>query len=320
MYTYTNSVRNHPLTPSLGKRGDGILLFLISLFSMILIIILLYLMLLFILWTIFGSFGWVIIERARDWFAWNERWKVFGWRSYCPGCEGKLLVRWQLIPLAWWLIQRGKCFRCNLPIPARYCWIELIMGVMFVITGLGVLWVDPSAELIQLVWGELIGWLAVTWLLTLMIIHDLKTQELNLYTRVMLFVVSVALIFTMPNQIRLAWFVWSIALTAIFGVIYLLAKRYATRLHEWVTTEWFGEGDVMVAMLLWLLSGPMIVEWWVLMSIQMIFIYLIASSMLWIVFYLFTHGDDIQKERKIPFLPAMIIAWWGIGIWSQYFW
>jgi prepilin signal peptidase PulO-like enzyme (type II secretory pathway) len=274
---------------------------------------------LFILWTILGSFGWVIIERAKDGFAWNERWKVFGWRSYCPWCDGKLLVSWQLIPLLWWLIQRWKCFRCKLPIPTRYCWIELIMGVMFVITGWWILWMDPSPELIQEVWWALIGWLGVTWLLTLIIIHDIMTQELNLYTRVMLLVLSVVLIFTMSSPIRIGWFVWSIVLTAVFGAIYLWAKRYATRKNNWTPTEWFGEWDVMVAMLLWLLSGPLIAQWGVVMSIQMVFIYLIVSSVLWILFYLLTHGSDIEHERKIPFLPAMIIARWGIVLWSQYF-
>lgn len=274
---------------------------------------------LFILWTIFGSFGWVIVERARDWFSRNERWKVFGWRSYCPGCDGKLLVGRQLIPLLWWLIQKWKCFRCKLPIPNRYCWIELIMGLMFVVTWVGILWVDPSVEVVQSIWLDFIGWLAVTRLLTLMIIHDIKTQELNLYTRVMLFVVSVVLIFTMGSSVRLAGFVGSIVMTGVFGIIYLSAKRYATRQNDGVPTEWFGEGDVMVAMLLWLLSGPLIAQWGIVLSVQMVCIYLVASSALWIVFYLLTHENDLTHSRKIPFLPAMIIAWWGIVIWSQYF-
>lgn len=274
--------------------------------------------LLFILWTIFGSFGWVIIERARDWFAWDEWWNVFGWRSYCPWCNGKLLTAWQLIPLVWRLIQRWKCFRCKLPIPTRYCWIELIMGVLFVITGFGVVWIAPSIENIQIMWGELIGWLVVTWLLTLIIIHDIKTQELNLYAWVMLFVVSIILIFTMDMDIWIAWFVWWIALMIIFGGIYLWAKWYATRKNNGIPTEWFGEWDVMVALLIGLLSGPLIIQRWTMLSIQMIFIYLILSSVLWIILYFVTHGRELTREKKIPFLPAMIMAWWLIVVWTQY--
>lgn len=275
--------------------------------------------LLFILWTILGSFGWVIIERAKDWFAWNERWKVFGGRSYCPGCDGKLLTSRQLIPLLGRLIQKGKCFRCKLPIPTWYCVIELIMGLMFVITWLWVLGVSPSIEMIQAMGWELIGRLLVTWLLTLIVIHDVMTQELNLYARVILFVTSIGLIFTMDSTIWTSGFIWSLVLTAVFGTIYLSAKRYATRKNNGIPTEGFGEGDVMVAMLLGLLSGPLIAERGVVTSIQMMLIYLVASSALWIVFFLLTQWFTSIKDRKIPFLPAMILAWWGIVVWAQYF-
>jgi prepilin signal peptidase PulO-like enzyme (type II secretory pathway) len=272
--------------------------------------------LLFILWTIFGSFGGVIIERAKEWFAWNERWKVFGWRSYCPWCDGELLVWWQLIPLLWWLIQRGKCFRCKLPIPQWYCWIELIMGGVFVITGLWVVWVSDPLLVLQSMGWELIGWLMVSWLLTLIVIHDLRTQELNLYAWVLLFVTSVILIFTMDASIWTAWFIWAIVLVAVFGCIYLGAKRYATKKNDGIPTEWFGEWDVMVALLLGLLSGPLIAQWWLISSIQMIFVYLVLSSSLWIIWYLVSQWFVTIHDRKIPFLPAMIIAWWVIAVWQ----
>jgi hypothetical protein len=54
-------------------------------------------------------------------------------------------------------------------------------------------------------------------------------------------------------------------------------------------------------------------------SIQMMLIYLVASSALWIVFFLLTQWFTSIKDRKIPFLPAMILAWWGIVVWAQYF-
>jgi hypothetical protein len=71
-----------------------------------------------------------------------------------------------------------------------------------------------------------------------------------------------------------------LVLTAVFGTIYLSAKRYATRKNNGIPTEGFGEGDVMVAMLLGLLSGPLIAERGVVTSIQMMLIYLVASSAL----------------------------------------
>lgn len=269
---------------------------------------------LFIFGTILGSFGWVIIERAKGWFARNEWNKVFGGRSYCPGCNEKLLTWWQLIPLVGRRLQRGKCYRCKLPIPARYCWIEIGMGVIFVITWLGVLGLSPNIEMISSIGWELIWWLLAMWLLTLILIHDIMTQELNLYARVMWLVVSIWLIFSMPQTVWLAGRGGSLVLTAVFGIIYLCAKRYATHKNDWEPAEWFGEWDVMVAMLIGLLSGPMIAQWWVVTSVQMMFVYLVGSSVLWIVFFLMTQKLLHIQERKIPFLPAMIVAWWLIAI------
>ena len=278
-----------------------------------------FILVLFIFWTIFGSFGWVIIERGKDGFAWGAWGEVFGWRSYCPWCEGKLLTRRQLIPLVGRLVQRGKCYRCKLPIPAWYCWIEVIVWVVFVITGL---WVVHNQWLLEVLvngWGELIWRLMVSWLLTLIIIHDLMTQQLNLYAWVLLFVVSSVLIFAMPQIVWFGWFVWALVLVTVFGWIYIGAKRYATHINDGIDTEWFGEGDVMMALLIGVLSGPMIATRWATMSIQMMFVYLILSSTLWIIFFLVMWKKSSWDDKKIPFLPAMIVAWRSIVIAFHFF-
>ena len=53
-------------------------------------------------------------------------------RSFCPKCKNKLTWK-ENIPLISWLIQRGKCIRCNTLISIKYPFVELITGILFVI-------------------------------------------------------------------------------------------------------------------------------------------------------------------------------------------
>src|SRR5690349_13341382 len=50
--------------------------------------------------------------------------------SHCPKCS--FAIPWYLnIPLATWLVLRGKCANCKEPISSRYFWVELLTGIAF---------------------------------------------------------------------------------------------------------------------------------------------------------------------------------------------
>ncbi|MFC1467919.1 prepilin peptidase [Verrucomicrobiota bacterium] len=51
-------------------------------------------------------------------------------RSHCPKCE-KLIAWHDNIPLVSWLLLRGKCRNCALPISPRYIIVELITAILF---------------------------------------------------------------------------------------------------------------------------------------------------------------------------------------------
>tara|TARA_B100000963_G_C22580343_1_gene650525 strand:+ start:595 stop:1410 length:816 start_codon:yes stop_codon:yes gene_type:complete len=51
--------------------------------------------------------------------------------SFCPKCKNKLTWK-ENIPLISWLIQRGKCIKCNTSISIKYPLVELATGILFV--------------------------------------------------------------------------------------------------------------------------------------------------------------------------------------------
>ena len=54
-------------------------------------------------------------------------------RSQCPGC-GKTLSAWELIPIASYFLQRGRCRSCGQPIGARYPTVEALTALLTAFT------------------------------------------------------------------------------------------------------------------------------------------------------------------------------------------
>lgn len=75
----------------------------------------------FILGSCFGSFLNVVIYRLPVGMSLGKP------KSRCPKCETPLAVK-DNIPVFGWLLLRGKCRYCSLPIPMRYPSIEAICG------------------------------------------------------------------------------------------------------------------------------------------------------------------------------------------------
>lgn len=272
--------------------------------------------LLFFLGAVFGSFGGVIIERGREGFAWEDRKRVFGWRSYCPSCNSTL-TWWQLIPLWWRLLQKGKCFRCKLQIPVWYLREEIVMWLVFVVTWWILIWTDVSQLVEHTTSLKLLLRLIINRGLVLLLLADLFRYELNLYVWILLMVCIVwfQTLWWIGNwKLMLLW--WLI-LSCIFYAIYLGAARWQTRkVGEF--TEWFGMWDVWMAWLIWALVPFVFPAGDVFFRVQLILVYLVLSSGLWIVFWILRKQIMKNNEEQMPFLPAMIVAFWVLVIrWGQ---
>jgi leader peptidase (prepilin peptidase)/N-methyltransferase len=78
----------------------------------------------FVLGLAFGSFLNVCIYRLpRDL-------SVVRPRSACPGCQ-QPIRSYDNIPVLSWLILRGRCRNCEIPISPRYLFVELLTGAIF---------------------------------------------------------------------------------------------------------------------------------------------------------------------------------------------
>ena len=66
-------------------------------------------------------------------------------RSRCPGCGTQLAER-DNIPVISWLLLRGRCRTCGMPISIRYPLVELLTGVLFGVVGakFGADWALPA--------------------------------------------------------------------------------------------------------------------------------------------------------------------------------
>lgn len=73
-----------------------------------------------------GSVANAIIYRLPRGISWYKG------RSFCPECKHPLSI-YDLVPIASYLLLRGKCHYCHSPIPTRYLLVEVFMGLVFIL-------------------------------------------------------------------------------------------------------------------------------------------------------------------------------------------
>jgi leader peptidase (prepilin peptidase)/N-methyltransferase len=94
----------------------------------------------FLFGLVFGSFLNVCIYRM------PRELSVVSPRSFCPGCDTPIAA-YDNIPVVSWIILRGKCRNCGTKISPRYAIVELLTGLLFVVSYLSA---GSTAEAIKL--------------------------------------------------------------------------------------------------------------------------------------------------------------------------
>jgi prepilin signal peptidase PulO-like enzyme (type II secretory pathway) len=268
---------------------------------------------LFLIGTVMGSFLGVIIERGRWGFSRRQVSGIFWGRSYCPGCNQHLSWR-QLIPIVGREIQRGRCVHCGLSIPSWYSRLELTSGLLFVVTtwlvvGGDVDWtmllVDaPAAFWISLLFRILIG-RAYLWI----IVADLLWYELNIYLRLFLVVWTVGFQVGALVPGGVWWVIWWGSFAALFALISRWGKWLVLSLHG-RALEAMGEWDVLVAFVIGALFVylPVPSSMIAIYQLQLVAVYLVLSSGIGLIYRIVRRAATGQQTHYIPFLPAMIVA------------
>ncbi len=269
-----------------------------------------------IIWLLFWSLGSVLLIRLGEKVDKETITWILRWRSKCPNCGATLKAR-NLIPLLSFLRQRGKCDQCKQPISRLYPILEIGSAIIFVVSFL----------VFQNMWtGIIIFRCVVNRLLFLLIAYDVMKYELHVPLRIVLLVVVAVpqLIFGIGNYQR------ALASVLVFVVFFLLiyrwAKWYAKKRYG--VSEWFGQGDLYMWGVIALLV-PFIVQYHELalgrwLIINLLFLFVILSSVIGILLrwmitliknltpWLFTNTVSplFQDKVLIPFIPAMILAFW----------
>jgi leader peptidase (prepilin peptidase)/N-methyltransferase len=228
-----------------------------------------------------GSFVGVLIRRlpAGRGVAWS--------RSACEHCGG-VLRPFELVPLASYLVQRGRCRRCGAPIAAAHLWVELaalLAPLMLLAAGV----TDPAA-----LWcGCVLGWglLALGWIDAVsMMLPDAITLPLLL--------------------IGLAQCWWRVpgaladhALAAIlaWASLQAVAIVYRRVRHR----EGLGQGDakLFAAGAAWTGLGALS---WVLLIAALLGLATAGVARL--------RGQRVSMTTRLPFGPALAAAVWAVWL------
>ena len=282
---------------------------------------------LFLLGLAFGSFLNVITLRYNPERGFYNK-KHFTGRSMCPHCH-KILSWYELIPLASYLIQKGRCRTCQSRLTVQYPLVEFTSALifLFVPTTLQNIFLMPVTNYsVLLILGSVI-WIAALMFLLAAFIIDLRYYIIPNSVNLTVFVVALIWIFIgwrwgAFSSVYGSSFLKQFAaifpffgsplanhiLGAVAGIIfflgiYLLSKGRA-----------MGMGDVKLIAALGLLFG------WPDIIIIMLLSFIIGALVSIVLLI-------VKKKKmtdKVPFGPFIVIAtaivfFFGAGLMSSYF-
>ncbi len=255
------------------------------------------------LWLIFWSLGSVVMTRFCDGITKAKLRGFFFGRSECPECKHILKAK-NLVSVVSYLVQWGKCEYCKKKISRIYPVLELLCAGVFVATYF----------LLKDFWIErLVFWLLMNRFLILLLVYDLQKYELHMIVRILLMALWIL------ANVNVSWGNdWNFLMSTIifwvtFSLIYLFAKRYVKmrfKKHE----EWFGQGDIYLAVAIGLLF-PIVLSFHNLLFSRMLLakvliLFVLMSSIIGLIRAWLQYLITKKTSNIIPFFPAMIIAFW----------
>lgn len=238
----------------------------------------------FILGTVFGSFLSVIIYRTKT----DKTGIIFG-RSMCPFCKKKLKFRY-LIPIFSWLFLRGKCGYCGKKIGIHYLALEVITGLIFLVTFLNFNFIEikfdqffMNYEMLKLFIFYVIEFL----FLMAIFFYDLQYKEIPDKFSLTGIVVAIAgnLILHTVSPINMA--IGGIAIFLFFALQFLISNG-----------KWIGGGDLRLGLLMGVLLG------WDKGLVALIIAYIVGAILSLVLLAM----KKLDRKSQIPFGPFLVIG------------
>lgn len=239
----------------------------------------------FILGLIVGSFLNVVICR------YNTQ-RSFGGRSACMSC-GMQLCWYELIPLASFCLQKGKCRKCKTKISIQYPLVELATGLIF--AALFLKFQDIFLYSNSLIFTITLAYYAMMFSLLMVIAvydirHKIIPDKLSLIFSVLAFAgMFFFLDFVFyPHLPSLMELLSGLVIALPFAALWLLSKG-----------TWMGLGDAKIALGLgWflgfsaMLSGAVVAFW--------------SGAIIGLILIVFSKKHIMKSE--IPFAPFLVLG------------
>jgi leader peptidase (prepilin peptidase)/N-methyltransferase len=225
----------------------------------------------FILGSIIGSFLSVLITRIE-----SGKKGILNGRSECPHCN-KTLQWFDLIPILSFILLKGKCRYCQKAISYFYPALEIITGLVFLLTYLKF---SNSPTLTAV-------WLIIFSLSIAIAFYDAKTQEVPTKLSIPLIAISIIL-----SLLYLPVSIYDSIQGAILGFGFFYLQYFFSK------GKWTGLGDADIGLIIGILLGPLLL-------IQTLLSAYMLGALFGILLIL-TKNKTLQS--KIAFGPFLILA------------
>jgi len=236
-----------------------------------------------LLGLIFGSFIAAWVSRA------HHEVSMWAGRSHCVSCQYTLQAV-DLIPVASFLLLKGKCRRCETPISKHYILTEVFTGLVFLMVALffGVNFFVVTPIFVFTLLASLF--------LVAILVSDLLYQEIpfdmTVLPSIMLFILSVGLGLSPWQDMVLG----AIIAGGFFLLQYLISKG-----------KWIGFGDVSLGLLMGVILG-----WQG--TLLALFLAYVGGAIISILLLLY---KKVDKKTPIPFGVFLSLATFVAMLWGE---
>ena len=286
----------------------------------------------FVLGSVFGSFACCQAYRIR----YRQIGKKIGKRSECLNCAHRL--KWyELIPIASWVVLKGRCAKCKQKIGLIELLSEITMGIIFflivnfelrqcgVVKGSAFVienGVFPAILLEPVVIIYILLLLAAAVLFWILLIYDLKWQELP--SRILMALIMISISYLVINELVKLGVINSNSFGAERRMLTLVQKIEIIKRDAWILA-----GGIAVLPMLYFFLYKFSKEKLVgggdyLLSLSMVLFlgrFDLALTLLCLsnlLAFAFNAKKMLQKKRtRIAFGPYLIVAFWVVFFLSK---